>query len=162
MAPSLNPQIQTLDIGKKELRKITVYPLSLKDQLSLPETISESFIKLLGNYDDLVTKGKDQLSEKEEQTTAKDLAIINDMTDIVAENLDAILALVTDEEKPVSSSEITNLQLSELVEIIFSVNYESAVGKVKSVVARAQALMSPKKTEPETPEKTTIGPQPQQ
>ena len=38
----LNPQVAEVEIGVRNLRKITIYPLSIADQLSTTDLVSEA------------------------------------------------------------------------------------------------------------------------
>jgi len=113
----LNPEIKTATIGVRELRDITVYPLSMADQLKMTNLITDA-IKMFFNKGD---------------TTDIEFAAF--LADTVKDNLEEILKLVTD-EGTASLSDITNNQAVAIAEIIYDVNFGSLVKKVKSLLER--------------------------
>lgn len=131
--PNLNPQIVEVPIGVKELRNVTIYPLSMADQFKLTDVVVQSFHQF-GTVD--VDMG--------------DEAVVAKMISLIEENIDKILTLVLDEEEEVKMSELTNEQFTDLCHIIFEVNYEGSVKKLMDLVGKVKAVM-PRATPP-TPE----------
>jgi len=111
----LNPQIQSLEIGVKALRTVTLYPLSMADQFKLSEIVTEA----VERYDDA-----ENVSEVE---------IFKIIMLAIQENLIIILDLITEEGESISLNELTNTQFAEICEIIYDVNFDSATGKFKSL-----------------------------
>ena len=54
----LNPQIRIVEVGKKDLREVSIYPLSMKDQTDLSDIISEglsAFFEMHGDKRDEIS-----------------------------------------------------------------------------------------------------------
>jgi hypothetical protein len=118
---NINPQVRRVDIGKRTLRKISIYPLSLADQLSLTEMITaaiEAFFKT----------NPDESDESMVQ-------FVSFMLELIKENIDKILEMITDEGKEVLN-DITNAQLMDIAEVVYRDNYEGPVGKAMSLFER--------------------------
>jgi len=134
----LNPQIKTIDVGVRHLRSVKVYPLSVSDQFSLTE-------KLAGSINEIV--GTDLRGMSEVDAVKNIQAIINT-------NLGIILGYVCDEEDSPRMEELTNQQLSEIVNVIFEVNYEGLIKNLKDLFERGRALF-PKLPKQAAPSKRT-------
>lgn len=119
----LNPQVRTVTIGVRTLRKIKVYPLSLKDQLDLSDLIVESLQK----YNEIVA-----------DTKKPDIQVLSEVAEFVInlinENIDSLIDKVTDREEDVNLLEqITNDQAFEIGQIIYEVNFSKLLKNVKSL-----------------------------
>jgi hypothetical protein len=151
----LNPnlQIKTINVGVRTLREVKVYPLSMSDQFALPDTIIEAVTKF-GKLDyktqlqnalvkaSIADDSKVAEGEDEADPTEKDAMTVKIVIELIEENIEYILGKVTDD---VTLDDLTNDQFSELIDIVFTVNYEGAVGKVKDLVNRAIQLFKPAK-----------------
>ena len=120
-----NPDIKTIHVGVRELRKVFIYPLSMNDQFQLLEKLSTAIQK--------IAEGK-QLDLK------SNIEGVAFMKDVITENLEQILEYVTDLEERPQLKEITNNQLYEIVNIIFSVNFESMIKNFKDLFQRAKGI----------------------
>lgn len=120
-----NPDIKTIHVGVRELRKVFIYPLSMNDQFQLLEKLSTAIQK--------IAEGK-QLDLK------SNIEGVAFMKDVITENLEQILEYVTDLEERPELKEITNNQLYEIVNIIFSVNFESMIKNFKDLFQRAKGI----------------------
>ncbi len=142
----LNPDIRKLTIGKKELRTITILPLSLKDQFEMSELISTIIIEVS------TTKG----SSEEDQNSAFVLSLFN----TIKNNIELFLGMVTDSDSAYIPEFMTNNQLIELSKMIYEMNYENLLKNVKDLILKAkssQAWMgSSPKSSPEQPIELTI------
>lgn len=119
----LNPQITETDIGVRSLRTITIYPLSMADQIKMTDLITEAL--------------KAFVLKKDE----KDIAFVEFMVDLIKENMNRILAMVTD-IKPDEDllGEITNLQASEIAKILYEVNYEGTIKNLKDLFEKVSNM----------------------
>ena len=120
----LNPQIVELPIGIKELRKITIYPLSMADQFKMTDVIAQA-VHQFGNVD--VDLGDEEVVQR--------------MLGLIEENIDRLLKLVLDEDEEVSMSELSNEQFTDICNTIFEVNYEGSVKKLTDLVGKVKAVM---------------------
>lgn len=122
---SLNPQIRMMEVGTKELREVTIYPLSMADQFKMTDAVVNVF------------KQFDELKPME----LGDAAIVVAVISLIEENIQTILELIIDEEEKLEFSELTNLQFSLLVENIYEVNYAGTIKKFQDLVGRVKELL---------------------
>ena len=124
----LNPQIRTVDVGKKGLREISIYPLSMKDQTELTDIISEG----LSAFFEMNGDKKDQI----------DPAFIAFAIGLIKKNIGKVVDAITGEGEEILE-EITNLQLSEIIEIVYLGNYDTPVKNVMSLFMGEETEKSP-------------------
>jgi|LGVD01.1.fsa_nt_gb hypothetical protein len=128
----LNPQIQTVDIGRRVLHEVTIYPLSLSDQFRTTDLISGLVNQVL----DFLEKQK---TLKPAERT-RDIDVIKDIASAVEVNLGQILEFVVDSNEKIDLDDITNLQFSELADLIYEVNYSGAVGNFQGLIGKVKEL----------------------
>ncbi len=122
----LNPDIKKVDVGIRELKTITIYPLSAHDQFDLTNRIVS-----------VIT----DLSEKGELATLTNEEAVNFIQTVIRDNLQIILEYVVDEEERPSFDELTNNQIYTIVSTIFEVNYEGFLKNFKDLFKRAAELV---------------------
>ncbi|MFW6121408.1 MAG: hypothetical protein ACOC80_10995 [Petrotogales bacterium] len=115
----LNPQIKTVEIGTRGLRKVNVYPLSYGDQRKLIDTIRDKVSDTLRtvsgeNSLEIVTDSNSESNEG--------VDLVSLVFEALQDNFDYILELVTDGD--VTVNELTNYQVSEVIRIVYEVNFE--------------------------------------
>jgi len=125
----LNPQVRTVTIGVRTLRKIKVYPLSLKDQLDLSDLI----ISALQKYNEIVA-----------DTKKSDMQILSEVggfvMEFINENIDRIIDKITDTDEDINLLEhITNDQALEIGKIVYEVNFAKLLKNVKSLFGEEPA-----------------------
>ena len=120
-AARLNPEIQTTEIGVRELKTIKIYPLSMADQLSMTNLITEALQEFFKR------PGMAEAGRESDFEFAKFIA------DLIKENLSTILGMITDEAK---LEDITNNQAVEIAEMVYETNFGSLVKKVKSLLEK--------------------------
>jgi hypothetical protein len=113
----INPQIRKVNIGIRELRSISIYPLSMADQMKMVDLIKGIFGSV---YE--VTQ-KDAVSSVE---------IADVVIEKIKEHLPKLLQFVTDEE--IFLEELTNFQFTEIVGHVYKDNFEDASKNVKGLV----------------------------
>ena len=116
----LNPQVAEIEIGIRSLRKITVYPLSMADQLELTDLVSQALAGATG--------------------AMEDMEVVAFITNLIRENLSRILSMVTDEKGDELLKELTNYQAANMVETIYEVNYGSVAKNFKSLFGKLAKL----------------------
>jgi len=151
---ALSPKIRKVEVGVREVREEILYPLSMADQLALPDQIIEAVIQM-GKLDagDLAVSTVKSLSGKGEPGDDKDMATIKIIMDLIVKNIGYILEKCMDK---VTMADLTNEQFIDIVDAIFEVNYEGAVGKALDLAQRVKKLFRPEKaaTGPAIPELT--------
>jgi len=110
----LNPQITETDVGVRNLRKITIYPLALGDEIKLTETLSQA----ISTYFESV-KTIEGIS---------DVALIGFVVDLIKGNFKEIIGFVVDEGIDVRElmGDITNFQVAGIARIMYEKNFEEA------------------------------------
>jgi hypothetical protein len=136
----MNPDITDITYGKKELKILVIYPLSIGDQFKVTNMITEIVKNLVEN------KG-----------TAGDYAFMTAIMNALEKNLSKILSLVADiseeESKDIVDS-LTNIQLMDIVETIWTVNYEPALKKGQDLFERGRQLFALKRSSPSSSSST--------
>ena len=121
----LNPQIREISVGTKELRKITLYPLSMADQFKLTDAIVDAFRQF----------------SVIDPKTLNDAEIIATMVAMIEENLQDLFKLLLAEDEQISFEELTNIQFTEIVEIVYEVNYETSIKKFQDLIGKIKMAM---------------------
>jgi len=116
----LNPQITDVEIGIRNLRKITIYPLSMADQLTLTEMVTKS-------------------AQAQIEAGGGDVAVVSFIVKMLQENLSKILTMVTEEDESVLN-DLSNTQAVEIADVIFDVNYGSVAKNFKSLSEKVKEL----------------------
>lgn len=103
----LNPEIRKVKIGRKDLREITLYPLSLADERKLA--------KLIGDTAGIFFNQDDQ----------SPMSFVAFATEAISENLPRFLAFVADDEENHKAlmKDITNAQLAEIASAVYDANF---------------------------------------
>jgi hypothetical protein len=136
----LNPQVRKIEVGVRELREEHVYPLSMADQIALPEKLISAFNKFSElDYSDITKSVTDELLNKATDETSQDMEAVRIGIEIIKENIDYLLEKSTD---GVTTADLTNDQFVEIVDILFTINYEGSVGKALDLVKRVKSLFS--------------------
>jgi hypothetical protein len=120
----LNPQIATTEIGRRTLRELKIYPLSLGDQLATSSIIKDAFSAVASSDDDVEMAGI--------------------VMGLLEQNIPLILEYIVDTDEEVVNDllkDITNTQAVTIAEIVFEQNYESLIKKVKGLFDRMMKKM---------------------
>jgi hypothetical protein len=117
MNANMNPRVRVVDVGTRTLRKITLYPLSLSDQLKLKEIVIHNIQLYLAQTD----------------TEFSPKAVVA-MAELVQENLPKVLAILfPDENVEKLISELDNHQLSKIIEFVYEDNYRGPAKNLSSL-----------------------------
>jgi hypothetical protein len=122
----VNPQITEAEIGVRILRKIKIYPLSMADQLTITDVISEAMQAFFTMQD----AGKEDISPE----------FIAFAVQLLKDNIDRIIEMVTGEDPEKVKKDLTNDQLSDIVTIVYTNNFEGPLKKVQSLFQRDEIL----------------------
>jgi len=126
----LNPQITTLSVGTKKLREVTIYPLSMADQFKMTDAVVTAFSKFA--------------AATSEQSS--DAAVAAAAVKLIEENLQELLSLVLADSESIEFEELTKDQFSDLVAIIYEVNYEGSIKKFRGLVEKIKGVARPELT----------------
>lgn len=133
---ALNPDITDFKYGKKEMKNLTLYPLSIGDQFKVTDMITEVVQNLV--------KGT-------REGQLNDFAFMTSVMDALEQNLGKVLSLIadiTEEESLEVIDHLTNSQLVDIIEIIWAVNYEPALKKGKNLFERGKSVFDSKRSSP--------------
>ena len=127
----LNPLHKSTTIGLREVKEIIIYPLSVGEQLKLTDIITDFLRKYFGTEDGTEGKGKAESME--------DIALINELVEVIRDNVGKIIVLVTDaEDANEILDDMTNDQLMDFVNIVYDMNFESARKKLKNLIQKVK------------------------
>lgn len=134
MALTLNPDIRNIEYGKREIKSLQIFPLSIRDQFKLSS---------------MVTSVVTGLVESQEEQQFSDAAFMRQVMESIEANITEIVCVMADIKKEEADEIIdamTNTQLLELVEIIWVVNYEPAIKKGRDLFERGRNLFPSKRS----------------
>jgi F0F1-type ATP synthase delta subunit len=114
----LNPEVVDIHVGVRHLRKVTFYPLSAAQQLKMTSIIEEVFGQMVS-----VEDGNDDTT----------MAFFKNVLDIVKENINIIIEMITDDEPDKLLGDMTNSQLVEVVKYVYETNYEGPLKNLLSL-----------------------------
>jgi len=115
----VNPQVKSIKLGVRTLRKITIYPLSVADQLELTDMITEA----VGVFFSLDAEGK--------MEGGPPMEFVVFVFELIKSNIGDIVTKVTGEEdSDAILSDMTNDQLTSLIEIVYKENFEGPFGRL--------------------------------
>jgi len=129
----LNPQIVDIYVGKRNLREISIYPLSLGDQRKLTGIISEAINSFFSMH-------SGEINDIDPQFIAFCLGLID-------KNIENLSEMITDEGVEILD-EITNDQLSKIIEIVYTQNYDKPVKNVLRLFEKSQKSVSERPSQP--------------
>jgi len=132
----LNPQIVDVEIGIRSLRNITIYPLSMADQLKLTDVIVQAAMASVNG--------------------GQDMAVPTFILQMLQENVAKILSMVTDEDEKLMS-DISNLQAVAIADVLFEVNYGAVAKNFKSLSEKLKAMFQPERPLPQSVNGTDTG-----
>ena len=130
----MNPDITPLVYGKRELKTLMLYPLSVGDQFKVTNIVTEVVKNLVDN-----------------QGKVTDFAFMTVVMSALEKNLKSILALVADigeQESADVIDQLTNIQFVSCIETIWLVNYEPALKKGQDLFERGKQLFASRRSSP--------------
>ena len=128
----LNPQITSVYIGTRNLRKVVLYPMAMADQ----KEFGSIFQKTLEEYFNRTT-------ESESISQEDLLPFIADLKGIIGDNMLEILRIVSDLEKEEVDKffrEATTLQVTEIVNKVVEANFEDPLKNLQSLFEKGMNL----------------------
>jgi hypothetical protein len=146
----INPQITTIEVGVRELREVTIFPLSFADQTRTARILAKVFQEVMDRLASLgegLPEGEGSLPFIAKQLSNID--IMEFVASTIQENIEIILQLVVDPHEKIALDELTNEQLYTLVEMIYEVNYEATSKNFIALGKRARGTVPMEKKIPE-------------
>lgn len=117
MTKLMNPRVREVEIGIRALRKVQIYPLSLSDQFTLNDLVTEGISLCIGDKFTPETASK--------------------LVDLVRTKLPKMFKMLIPDEKPEKLlKELDNYQLATIAEIVFNDNYGDPVKKLASLFSK--------------------------
>ena len=125
---TINPEARTITIGARKPRQITIYPLSITDQMKLTDRFSE-VVQEFGQTD------------RENMTNE---TAIEQLKNLIKDNLPEVMSYVVDpDENDIPTlDEITNRNLYEIAKAIFEMNYEDIIKNFKDLFGRMSEMVN--------------------
>ena len=138
----LNPQKQTVEIGIRKLRGVTIYPLSVADQLEMTDLITQTIREFFAKRDEMV-----KLEESDEPEEKK-VALVSFIVGLIRDNVLRMLTLVTDAKELGKDplKDISNVQFFEIADIIYAVNYEAVSKNAQNLFEKIKKLFPSKRS----------------
>jgi hypothetical protein len=140
----LNPDIKEVLVGKRKLRKVKIYPLSLADQTEFTELIGKAFVRFY---------------TEREKTTAEFAVIIKEE---IQTSLSRVFDIATDEGSALMS-DVTNSQAADIAGILYDMNFgilekklQSLLGKAKNLFPSLQSSLNSSDGTPMPDQKTSL------
>jgi len=122
------PDARIVTVGIREPRKVTIYPLSMYDQLQILDRVSDVI---------------ETVQDIREDDVSNSISLLKT---VIFDNLEVILEYITDENERPTLKELSNNQFFEIADIVFTVNFEGIAKNLKALGERATQIM-PKKME---------------
>jgi len=137
----------TLEIGVRSARSITLYCLSMADEVKFTSVIANAFYKFneLNKKEPLpIAESKDpddvvdfmQELESDDFFSAEAVSFI---ITTIQDNLTDILKMICEEE--VTLNDLTNEQFADLCEKIYEMNFVGALGKLQSLWKKIKSIL---------------------
>lgn len=135
MQTKLNPKITEFEYGKRELKSLTVYPLSLSDQFK----ITDLFARVIQSLPNMSAG------------TINEIEIFTAFLQEVEKEAHTLIQIVCDvdmEQAGLILDQMTNDQFTEFVDKLWEANYSDALKNAKSLFEKVKNHFTP--TQPET------------
>ena len=125
----INPQITEITIGKRTLRKVKIYPLSLGDEIKVSNIFNEVVSVLFAS-----------LSMANDENKMNMVAVVTTFFKLIRENLGSVLSLITDEDGEQLVNEITNVQAEEVINSIIRTNFGEVSKNLKGLLEKMKTM----------------------
>lgn len=131
-----NPRIAKLEIGIREIREVEIYPLSIHDEFEMISIVKDVFSKISEDSSPQIIDTSKSKKRKSSPTKKKEKSGF-DFLEIIAgelrDNFTEVISLITDPEDKVTLKEIDNDQFSDLVRLIYTMNFKDSSKKLKDL-----------------------------
>lgn len=134
-AKKLNPAITVVDYGKREIKSITIYPLSVGDQLKVTEIIAQVI--------------SDVVDRESAGGKMSNFAYMNLAISAIKDNIAKLIPLISDlktEEVDGFLDDLTNDQLLDIADVVWKTSYEPSIKKGQDLFARMRNLFPSKRS----------------
>lgn len=132
----LNPRGREVEVGIYSPRNITIYPLSVRDQMKLSDLITEALQVFFASTD----KG--------------DIELVSTILDIISKNLNKIMLMIIPDERTWFQKkwasfrkkevdmlgDVSNDQMLNIIQNVFEMNYGDPLKNARSLFEKAKEL----------------------
>jgi len=132
----LNPRGREVEVGIYSPRNITIYPLSVRDQMKLSDLITEALQVFFASTD----KG--------------DIELVSTILDIISKNLNKIMLMIIPDERTWLQKkwasfrkkevdmlgDVSNDQMLNIIQNVFEMNYGDPLKNARSLFEKAKEL----------------------
>lgn len=128
---NLNPQIRSVEIGVRDLRKISIFPMSMSDQAKFTDLLQEALTAFF------------EQAPGGNLTEENLIPLFASLGKLVQKNSQEFIKIVTDKEQVDPEKfygEITNTQMSVIIEHIIRDNYEEPSKNALSLFQTIKSL----------------------
>ena len=158
----LNPRRRVLEVGTRQLREITLWPLAFKSQLDLKDIIiasaQEFFMTVLPEKLDAAKNAKKLGADMvlNSVTEVETMEYIKFFVGQIEKNIAEVLGLALDkaEDPEAILKDADNDQVSEMAAIIFEANFEGASKNVKGLVSKVKEVFQLTRQQPQSADGT--------
>jgi hypothetical protein len=140
---NLNPKIREFEVGARETRTIKIYPLSIADQLKMGDIIVTAITDARVAAAKYTEETKGMTGEEIINARLNQMSAIGDFMRLIEDNLAKILGVASDvpaEEIGNVVNDMTNEQLYDIVDHIWTVNYEEVRKNGLNLFQRVRGL----------------------
>lgn len=147
---SLQPRVEKIEVGIRRLREVSIYPLSVAQQLKAKDIITNALSKM-SEVEGTATNITVSENLSEEFANILPNAIFgNVIIDTIEDSLSKFLEMSTDPEDEVTLDVVSNEQAVDIATSIYRLNYEGALKKLKGLKEKVTVALG---------KKTPAGPQ---
>lgn len=139
MSASPNPRIFKIEIGTRDLRTVTVYPISYGQKIT-----SKAFNSFAEIFDGLTVGDVD----------VEKMSLSKTMIGVVKNHLSELIHLATEEENLID--EIDGTQMVELIEILWVQNFKPYEKKIREILDHIRGGGRVGKSESNTPSVSSL------
>lgn len=115
----INPEMAEIEVGVRYLRKVTFFPLSNAHEIKMTKVLKEIFAEM-------AKLGADNNEESL-------IVFVNRLLDIITDNIQMILGMISDEPPQSLLEDMTNSQLVKVVEYVYKTNFEEPAKNLQAL-----------------------------
>jgi hypothetical protein len=135
----LNPRVRDVEIGTRILRTIKIYPLSWRDEMDMMKNIKEE----VQNHFNNMTENQEIDFLNIKKADLDTIKLISLVIDLIKTNIDIIIKLVVDNDENPDKilSDCDNVQVSNIVSIVYEQNFKEPSKNLKGLMTLVQNIL---------------------